>query len=446
MSVSNLPNSHKLPLIAIVGRPNVGKSTLFNRLIGKRRAITDPTPGVTRDPVEYRWDYEDRSALLVDTGGVKLEYKDFDRQVSDKSREVITRADCIVCMLDVTEITPEDEDIMAFLRPYKDKVFIAVNKVDNEKREQAAWEFHSFGYARVYTIAATHGTGCADLADALFAFLPEEQEMEPDTAPSHQSIRIAVLGKPNTGKSTLLNTLTNSDLAIVSDIPGTTRDVIEGRFMYRNTEYTILDTAGIRRKSKVTENVEYYSVNRAIKTIDEADVVLLMVDTLEGVTDQDKKIAGLIVKKGKGVLIVLNKWDLLEKTPNQLEAMKDRIGFVFPVLSFAPIVPVSALNASGIEELLDDVYKVYKELHKRVDTSVMNKYLEKWLSYNPPPRWKRGQYKIRYMTQVSSAPVEFAVFVNRTKGFPASYIQYLKNKIRKDLGFSRVPIEIHVRG
>ena len=445
MSASNLPNSRKLPMIAVVGRPNVGKSTFFNRLIGKRRAITDPTPGVTRDPVESVWEINGRAATLVDTGGVKLEYKDFDRQVSDKSREVILKADCIVLMLDVTEVTPEDEDIMTFLRPYKDKVFVAVNKVDNDKREQAVWEFHSYGYDNIFPISAAHGLGCDELADALFEFLPEPGPEDTDEQ-SVNAIRIAVLGKPNTGKSTLLNKLTNSDLSIVSDIPGTTRDVIEGRFMYRNTVYTILDTAGIRRKSKVTENVEYYSVNRAIKTIDEADVVLLMVDTLEGLTDQDKKISNLIVKKGKGVLIVLNKWDLLDDKGNQLEAMKDRIGFIFPILSFAPVIPISALEGKGLEELLSSVYKVWKELGRRIDTSVMNKHLEKWLSYNPPPRWTRGQYKIRYMTQVSSAPVEFAIFVNRVKGFPAFYVQYLKNRIRKDLGFPSVPIEIHVRG
>ena len=313
----------RLPLISIIGRPNVGKSTLFNRLIGKRRAITDPTPGVTRDPIPERWLLGNNPVTLVDSGGVKLDREGLDDAVSDKSLSLLEISDAIIFLMDCMEVTREDQLLIDELRPYTDKVVLCVNKIDDPKRDDLVWNYFSYGYQRVVGISAAHGLGIEDLEDTLLGMLDLERTEEEPEEP--ETIKLAILGKPNTGKSTLMNLLTGRDISIVSPIAGTTRDVMRGTFIYKGTEYTVLDTAGIRRKSKVEEDVEYYSVNRAIKTIDDADVVLLMIDITEGISDQDKKIANLIVRRGKGVLLVLNKMDLLKGTPNEIEAIKDRV-------------------------------------------------------------------------------------------------------------------------
>ncbi len=432
-----------LPLISIVGRPNVGKSTLFNRLIGKRRAITDPTPGVTRDPIPERWLLGNNPVTLVDSGGVKLDKEGIDYAVSDKSLSLLPISDAIIFLMDCMEVTREDQMLIDQLRPYADKVVLAVNKVDDPRRDDLVWNYFSYGYQRVVGISAAHGLGIEELEDSLLGMLDLERTEEIPEEP--ETIKIAILGKPNTGKSTLTNLFTGRDISIVSPIAGTTRDVMRGTFVYKGTEYTVLDTAGIRRKSKVEEDVEYYSVNRAIKTIDEADIVLLMVDITEGLSEQDKKIAALIVRRGKGVVLVLNKMDLLRGVPNEIEAIKDRVRFLFPVLSFAPLVPISAQEGIDIGKLLDTVWSVWKQLQKRVDTSALNTALASWTADNEPPRGAQGHYKVLYGTQVSAAPVRFLFFVNRIHGFPETYVSYLKNMIRRDFGFANVPVEISLR-
>jgi GTP-binding protein len=258
-------------------------------------------------------------------------------------------------------------------------------------------------------------------------------------------MRLAVLGKPNTGKSTLVNRLTGTEGSLVSEVPGTTRDVLEGRFLYKDMSYRILDTAGIRRKRSVREDVEYYSVNRAIGSIRDADVVLLVIDVVEGLSDQDKKIAQLVVQEGRGIVLVLSKWDLLPDVGNQFAAMQDKVRFFFPVLDFAPIVRVSALNGTGMKKLLDTTYGVYRQLHRRVDTSDLNVALRRWVEQTPPPRDNGRAYRVRYATQISAKPVRFVFFVNRRRGFPRPYVQYLMNRVRSDLGFSMVPIRIEIR-
>lgn len=433
----------RLPLISIIGRPNVGKSTLFNRLIGKRRAITDPTPGVTRDPIPERWLLGNNPVTLVDSGGVKLDREGLDDAVSDKSLSLLEISDAIIFLMDCMEVTREDQLLIDELRPYTDKVVLCVNKIDDPKRDDLVWNYFSYGYQRVVGISAAHGLGIEDLEDTLLGMLDLERTEEEPEEP--ETIKLAILGKPNTGKSTLMNLLTGRDISIVSPIAGTTRDVMRGTFIYKGTEYTVLDTAGIRRKSKVEEDVEYYSVNRAIKTIDDADVVLLMIDITEGISDQDKKIANLIVRRGKGVLLVLNKMDLLKGTPNEIEAIKDRVRFLFPILSFAPLMPISALNGVDIGKMLDMVWAVWKQLNKRVDTSQVNAALQSWTHDNEPPRGPQGHYKVLYGTQVSATPVRFLFFVNRIHGFPETYVSYLKNMIRRDFGFTNIPVEISLR-
>ncbi|WP_422478705.1 ribosome biogenesis GTPase Der [Pleomorphochaeta sp. DL1XJH-081] len=432
-----------LPIIAIIGRPNVGKSTLFNRLVKKRRAITDAMPGVTRDPIPERWLLGNHPVLLVDSGGVKLDQEGLDFLVTQKSLSLLEIADAIIMLMDCTEVTAEDEMLIDTLRPYSDKVIIAVNKIDDPVRDNLVWDYHRFGYPRVVGMSSAHGLGIDVLEETLLEML---EMVELDEAPeTEERVRVAVLGKPNTGKSTLTNLLTGKDTSIVSDIPGTTRDVIMGDFTYKGTPYTILDTAGIRRKSKVDEDVEYYSVNRAIKTIDEADVVLLMIDVTTGLVDQDKKIAQLIVRRGKGVVLVFNKIDLLKGVENELDAIKDRARFLFPILSFAPIMPISATGAVDIGKLLDCVWSVWKQLNKRIETAQLNNFLRDWSEAYQPPRGSRGHFKVYYGTQVSAPPVRFLFFVNRKKDFPQGYVQYLKNCIRRDLGFPQIPIEIELK-
>jgi len=432
-----------LPLISIIGRPNVGKSTLFNRLIGKRRAITDPTPGVTRDPIPERWLLGNHPVTLVDSGGIKVDREGIDGAVAEKSLSLLSMSDVVLFLVDCTEVTPEDMELFKTLRPYTDKVVLVVNKMDDPSREDLLWNFYNYGYQRVIGISGEHGRGIEDLEDACLGMLDMERTDEIPDEP--ETIRLAVLGKPNTGKSTLTNLLTGRDVSIVSEIAGTTRDVMRATFTYKGTDYTILDTAGIRRKSKVEEDVEYYSVNRAIKTIDEADVVVLMIDITEGLTEQDKKISQLIVRRGKGIVLCLNKMDKLKGVPNEIEAIEDRVRFLFPLLSFAPLVPISALDGSCVDKLLDSVWAVWRQLNKRVDTSELNERLKEWQEGYQPPRGSEGHYKVLYATQVSVTPVRFLLFVNRVKGFPDSYLSYIKNSMRKSLGFPSIPIEISLR-
>jgi GTP-binding protein len=318
-----------------------------------------------------------------------------------------------------------------------------VNKVDYPVREDLVWDYYRYGYPRVTWLSSAHGLGIDVLEEQLLEMLHLEEVQ--DIPEEEQRVRIAVLGKPNTGKSTLTNLLTGRETSIVSEIPGTTRDVIMGDFSYKGTAYTVLDTAGIRRKSKVEEDVEYYSVNRAIKTIDEADVILLMIDVTTGLVEQDKKIAQLIVRRGKGVVLVFNKTDLLEGVGNELQAIKDRARFLFPILSFAPIVPISAKEGLDVEKLLDCIWSVWKQLNKRIETAQLNNFLRAWSDAYQPPRGTKGHFKVYYGTQVSAPPVRFLFFVNRKKDFPQGYIQYLKNCIRRDLGFTQIPVEVELK-
>lgn len=433
----------KIPVVAIIGRPNVGKSTLFNRLLGKRRAITSPEPGVTRDAIEERWYLGNHPVTLVDSGGIKQEKEGLDDLVTDRSVSLFASSDAILFLMDCTEVTGEDRQIMEDLRPYTDKVVLVVNKVDDEKRQNLVWDFFQYGFQRVVGISAAHGLGMDELEDCLMGMLDLTTVEE---APEKEAtVKIAIMGKPNTGKSTLTNLLVGEEVSLVSDIPGTTRDVVQSRFTYKNTLFSVMDTAGIRRKGKVSDDVEYYSVNRSIKAIEEADVVLLMIDSEEGISEQDKKIANLVVRRGRGIILVLNKIDLLHGPQNQLNAIEDRTRYLFPVLGFAPLVPISAKDGKNIGKLLDTVWAVWRQNNKRVETAQLNVAIKEWGEKYQPPRGEAGHYKVYYGTQVGVNPVRFLLFVNRIKDFPPMYIQYLKNCIRRDLGFTMIPVEVNLR-
>ncbi len=433
-----------LPLVALAGRPNVGKSTLFNRLLRQRRSITDPTPGVTRDPVEADAFIAGRPLRLVDTGGFKLDREGLDDLVVEKTLDTLGRADLIVLVLEAGESTGEDEEFIEFLRPYRDRLLVAVNKTEGGRRESAAWNLLAYGFESILMISAEHGDNVLELEDAIVGRLDFSKVEENDD--ETRDIRLALVGKPNTGKSTLSNRLTSSDASIVSDMPGTTRDVVEGRFSYKGRGFAVLDTAGIRRKNKVTENIEYYSVNRAIKTLDEADIVFLLIDAEEGLTDQDKKIAALAHERGRGIILVLNKWDKMPKVKNAFEATTDRIHFMFGQMEYAPILPICAMDGTGVDKLLDTALRMYGQLTKRVETGPLNQALERWLEEYPTPIGPRTRFKVKYATQTSANPVRFMFFVSRPEAVGEPYVAYLRNKIRKDLGYSMIPIEVEIRG
>ncbi|MCQ2604140.1 MAG: ribosome biogenesis GTPase Der [Spirochaetia bacterium] len=461
MTDSEFISSKKYPCVVIAGRPNVGKSTLFNRLLRQRRSITDPVPGVTRDPVSSIWDLDGHKITLTDTGGIDYSDADFASLITDKSFQTLEKGDVILLLLDGKELTGEDEFVIQKMRRFTDKIILVINKLDSPEKDDLLWNFKGMGFSRIVGISSSQGRNIDVLTDEIKKLLADrftacddgDNGADDDADGQNEDlvnarishIKLSIIGKPNTGKSTLLNRLTGDDRSIVSDIPGTTRDVIEGTFSYRDIKYTVYDTAGIRRKKKVTDDIEYYSVNRAIGSIDHAEVVLLMIDSLEGLTDQDKKIAYQIVKKGRGVVIVLNKWDMMPHTPNAERAMRDRLSFLFPILDFAPVVTISAREGQGIDKLMDTIFKVRRQLFTRISTSELNKAVREWVDDYPVPSAKGIRYKIRYATQAEVFPSRFLLFVNRPERFPDAYVSYIKNKIRKRFRLTMIPFEVEIR-
>lgn len=442
--------AEKVPVVAIVGRPNVGKSTLFNRLIGKRKAITHSMAGVTRDPVKSVWKYRDKEAFLVDTGGIRTEeVLPIDRLAIQKSYQTIEEADCIILLTAIEGITGEDVELLEELRPFASKVLLAVNKVDTEERETLLGEFYGLGFGEPIPISAAHGRNCEELTERVFSFLEQNGKFaeQKETAESQETVALtlAVLGKPNTGKSTLVNRLLGKEVSIVSDVPGTTRDVVEDLFLFEGKKIRIFDTAGIRRKSKVREDVEYYSVHRALEGIRDADVIFLLIDATEGLSEQDKKIAAQVVKKGRGIILVVNKWDTMRGGKRAFREVEDRIRFQFPVLEFAPIVPISAKTGYNVETLLKTAFSLKKQLQTRIDTSTLNRALAQWMEQNPPPQMGKKKYKVRFITQVRTSPVRFVLFVNRKEDFPGFYVGYIRNRLREEFHLRSIPIEIELK-
>jgi GTP-binding protein len=435
--------------VAILGRPNVGKSTLFNRLLDRQRSITDPMPGVTRDVLEGECSIQGTRARLLDTGGYTLDPGSLEQQVARRSLGVAGQSDLILLLVEVGGLTREDYELIEQLRRHQRKVVLVVNKVDSPKQEPAVGELHRLGFERLVWVSAAHGRGLPELKQIIREAAREAPEQEPGeravTAPGEAgALRLAILGKPNTGKSTLLNLLVQEERSLVMEEPGTTRDPITAAFRYRDRPFLVIDTAGIRRKSRVSQAVEYYSVNRAIRSIEEADVVLLLIDAREGVSDQDKKIASLAVEKGRGVVLVLNKCDLLKQPSRELPAIQESVRFFFPMLDFAPLVPISARTGFGVNLLVESASQVGRQLGRRVATNRLNQAVKRWVAeYSLPVRGQN--VKIRYATQTGVNPVRFLFFVNTLRRFPSRYLQYLKNRIRRDLGFDRIPVQIELR-
>ncbi|WP_151074179.1 ribosome biogenesis GTPase Der [Borreliella turdi] len=421
--------------VLIIGRPNVGKSALFNRILDSKRSITENTYGVTRDLVEEVCKVGSFNFKLIDTGGFTILKDEISKIVVQKVLSSLEKVDLILLVLDVNEILLEDYQIIERLRKYSSKVILVLNKVDTKDKEFLAHEFHNLGFKRYFLVSAVHCRGITKLRDFL------KSEVGEANIEDEVNIRLGIIGKPNSGKSTLINYLSRSEISIVSDQPGTTRDFIKTKLTRNGKVFEIIDTAGIRRRARVNEIVEYYSVNRALKVIDMVDIVFLLIDVKEELTSQDKKIAHYIAKKGKGIIIVFSKWDLVErKSKGYFEALKSRVKFFFPVLNFAPIFRISVHKRMGIDSLFKEAFKLKDQLELKTSTPDLNKMLNLWIKdYH-----LNISYKIKYITQVNTNPVKFILFTNKIKNFPNSYYNYLVNNLRK-IGYNNIPILVELR-
>ena len=426
--------------VAIVGRPNVGKSTLFNKLVGDRLSIVKDEPGVTRDRLYREMEWLGNKFLLVDTGGLEPRTQDFMMSKIKKQAQVaIDEADVIIFLVDgKAGITGLDEDVATILRKQDKKVIVAVNKIDNYMKEQEnIFEFYGLGFEEVIGISGEHKTNLGDLLDAVV-----EKFDNKSTKEISEGLSIAILGRPNAGKSSLLNKLLNKERSIVSDIAGTTRDTIDSALKYDGEVYTLIDTAGIRRKSKVEDDIEYYSVLRAMKAIKRADVCVLMLDATELLTDQDKRIAGMIYDERKPIIIAINKWDLIEKNDNSVKEFKELVKADLSFLDYAPIVTISALTGKRTLNILEQAKFINEEYHKKVMTGILNQILAEIIAQNPVPTRKGRAVKLNYGTQISQAPPKFVFFANNPELIHFSYKRYIENKLREYFGFEGCPIDI----
>lgn len=427
-------------IVAIVGRPNVGKSTLFNKLIGDRLSIVKNEEGVTRDRLYRETEWSGKKFLLVDTGGLEPRSNDYIMQkVKDQAKVAIDEADSIIFLVDgKAGITAVDEDIASILRKQNKKVVVAVNKIDNYMKEKDnMFEFYSLGFEDVIAISAEHKVNLGDLLDAAVDKFPVNYEKQEE-----EGLAIAVLGRPNAGKSSFVNKILNKERNIVSDIAGTTRDSIDSSFRYNGDVYTIIDTAGIRKKSKVEDDIEYYSVLRAIKAIQRANVCVLMLDATELLTEQDKRIAGLIYEERKPIIIAINKWDLIEKDNKTVKEFTDLVKADLPFLDYAPIVTISALTGKRTINIIDQVKYIDEEYNKKISTGLLNQVLEELMAKNPVPTRKGRAVKINYGTQIGQSPPRFVFFANNPDLVHFSYKRYIENNLREYFGFEGCPIDI----
>lgn len=429
------------PLVAIVGRPNVGKSTFFNKVVGKKLSIVENFPGVTRDRLYADAEWCGRYFTLVDTGGLELKSTDqMWRHIQKQAEIAIETADVIILFTDAkTGLNASDEDVAMKLRKSGKPVVLAVNKLDNYDPNKL-FEFYNLGLGEPFGISAEHGTGIGELLDEVISYLDKQGEKEEDN-----SIKLAVVGKPNAGKSSLCNKLLGFDRTIVSDVAGTTRDAIDTPFVYKNVEYTLIDTAGIRKKKNVEEDLEYYSVLRALGAIRRADVCIMMIDAECGITEQDVKICGYIHEQGKPSVIVMNKWDLIEKDTHTINKFNDVIKEELKFMDYFQSVYVSAKTGQRTDTILDIATRVLDNASRRVPTGQLNDLILDCVMASEPPSVNGKRLKIKYATQISTNPPTFVLFVNDATLMHFSYKRYLENSIRKAFDFSGTPIRIVVR-
>jgi GTP-binding protein len=431
------------PVIAIVGRPNVGKSTVFNRIIGQRLAIVQDEPGITRDRLYAVSEWLDKQFAVIDTGGIVVDDEDeVLRSVRMQAEIAIEEADVIIFMVDAKAgITTADEEVAQLLYRSKKPIVLAVNKVDNLQRQEDIYEFYRFGIGDPIGISGVHGIGIGDLLVAAFEHFPDDI----DEVYGEEVIRFALIGRPNVGKSSLVNAILGEERVIVSPIAGTTRDAIDTPFVRDNQHFVIVDTAGMRKRGKVYEFTEKYSVMRAMKAIERSDVVLVLIDGEEGIIEQDKHIAGYAHEAGRAIVIVVNKWDVVDKDEKTMQHFSQKIRDHFLFLSYAPIVFVSALTKKRLHKLLPVVIQVAEQHAMRVKTHTLNDVIADAIAMNPPPTDKGKRMRINYITQVSVKPPTFALFVNDPEMMHFSYERFLENKIRAAFGFEGTPIRLLTR-
>jgi len=429
-------------IVAVVGRPNVGKSTFFNRLIKRREAIVDAVSGVTRDRHYGKTDWNGKEFSLIDTGGYVVGSDDiFEAEIDKQVELAIDEADAIIFMVDVeTGVTGMDEDVAKLLRRVDKPVFLVVNKVDNNKRRADAVEFYALGLGEYFTIASINGSGTGDLLDAVVKALPEKEETTEDELP-----RFAVVGRPNAGKSSFINALIGEDRYIVTDIAGTTRDSIDTKYNRYGFEFNLVDTAGIRRKSKVKEDLEFYSVMRSVRAIEHSDVCLLILDATRGFDGQVQNIFWLAERNRKGIVILVNKWDAVEKDNTTVKAYEQKIRQEIAPFTDVPIVFMSVLNKQRIFKAIETAVEVYKNRAKRIKTRQLNDVLLPIIEHNPPPAYKGKYVKIKYIMQLPTPQPQFAFFCNLPQYVKEPYKRFLENKLREHFGFTGVPVSIYMR-
>ena len=432
------------PIVAIIGKPNVGKSTFFNYIVGQRISIVEDTPGVTRDRVYSETAWRDRMFTVVDTAGIEPETDDIIINQMRKQAEIaIQIADVIIFVTDIKQgVTAADKDIALMLKKSKNKIILVCNKADNfGDAPNEIYEFYNLGLGEPIAISAANAKGIGDVLDKVYNLLPDKASDEEES----EIIKVAVIGKPNVGKSSLVNRILGEERLIVSNIAGTTRDAIDSNFENEFGKYTFIDTAGVRRKNKIKENIEKFSIMRTLFAIERSDVCLLMIDGTEGVTDQDAKIAGEAHEAGKGVIIVVNKWDEVEKDNYTTENYKKEIYDKLSYLNYAPIIFISAKTGQRVNKLFELINQVAANNAMRMNTSVINQVLNEAIALVQPPTDKGKRLKIFYMTQASTKPPTFVVFVNDKQLFHFSYERYLINQLRKEFGLQGTPIRMIVR-
>ncbi len=432
------------PIVAIVGRPNVGKSTFVNRILGSRNSIVDDQPGVTRDRIYFDVEWQNRPFTVIDTGGIIPGDEDeIMISIFDQARIACDEADKIIFLVDGKEgVNPVDFDIANILRQSDKPVIVAVNKLDNPESLYMINDFYSLALGDPIGISALHGSGgVGDLLDVVTEGFEIDDEQEED-----DTIKIAIVGRPNAGKSSIVNSLLNENRVIVSDISGTTRDSIDSRITYNEKDFIIVDTAGIRKKARVEYGVEKFAVDRAIRSIKDCNVALLVIDAKEGISDQDKKIASIILEAGKGIIIAVNKWDLIEdKKSNTINQFDKKLSNEIPFLEFAPKIYISAVTKQRLNQIFEKAEEVYEQCTKRVSTGLLNKVMKELYALNPPASVKGKRLKILYTTQSSICPPTFVIFANNADLLKDHYKRYIENKLREAFGFFGTPVRIAVR-
>ena len=431
------------PIVAIVGRPNVGKSTLFNRLAGEKISIVKDTPGVTRDRIYAEAEWLNHRFTMIDTGGIEPKTDDLLlKYMRDQAQMAIELADSVIFIVDSKAgLTDADQEVANMLRRSQKPVVLAVNKLDNMRDISPIYEFYNLGLGDPMPISAEQGLGLGDMLDMVIETFPEQGEEEE----ADEKLKIAVIGKPNTGKSSLINKLLGENRMIVSDIAGTTRDAVDTEVTYNGRSYVFIDTAGIRRQSKVNEDLERFSVLRSVSAVERCDIAILMIDATTGITEQDAKIAGIAHENGKGVIIAVNKWDAIEKDDKTMNEFGKDIDTVLSYLPYAPKIYISALTGQRLTQIYETIDQVEESILKRVPTGILNDVLYDATSMNQPPSDKGRQLRIYYMTQIGVKPPTFVIFVNNQELMHYSYKRYLENCIRKAFGFEGTPIKFIIR-